>query len=64
MLFRDALYAVELQVENPPSPQITYSWRLEIWQEGRGKPVAVTRNIRGIEIAGTMVASVEPSNQV
>ncbi|CAD7934274.1 unnamed protein product [Amoebophrya sp. A120] len=63
-LFRDAQYAVQLGVINPPQPMINTAWRVEVWQLDRSKPLATTREIRGISISGTMVASFEPFNQV
>ncbi|CAD7933065.1 unnamed protein product [Amoebophrya sp. A25] len=63
-MFRDAQYAVQLGVINPAEPMVNTAWRVEVWQLDRSKPLATTREIKGISISGTMVASFEPFNQV
>jgi len=63
-IFRETTYRVKLQVRNAPQPQAAFSWRVEVWQIGMTKPVAISRKIRGMAVTGTMIASVAPTNQL
>ena len=54
-IFGDATYAVSLSVINPVLPEVATSWRVEVWQTGRQRPLAMSRDLKGIDISGTMV---------
>jgi hypothetical protein len=56
-VFKDTTYRVMLKVKNPLNPGAARSWRIELWQTGATKPISITRSIRGMPVAGTMVAS-------
>lgn len=62
--FKETRYRVRLKVRNPTVPAAARSWRVELWQTGATKPIAITRSIRGMPVSGTMTASVAPVNQL
>jgi len=62
--FADTPYRVQFKVQNPASPGAALAWRVELWQQGDTKPVALTRQIRGMPVSGTMAAALAPSNQM
>ncbi|CAK0843550.1 unnamed protein product [Prorocentrum cordatum] len=62
--FADTPYRVRFRVQNPAQPGAALSWRVELWQQGDTRPLAVTRQIRGVPVSGTMDAALAPSNQL
>jgi len=63
-IFKDTAYRVMLTVRSPATPGAARSWRVELWQTGTTKPVSITRSIRGLPIAGALLASFFPANQL
>lgn len=74
-LLRTTVYRVRLRVKNPVALAAARSWRVELWQffaaggwvggsQRAVKPIAMTRDIRGMPVAGAMVATIAPQNQL
>jgi hypothetical protein len=66
-MFADTTYRTRVKVVNPDMAGAAQSWRVEIWRapmSAGDRPVAYTRSLRGLAIAGQMQASIAQANQL